>query len=477
MSALLTRRFAALTTVVALCVGCSIYTPPTEYEPRIELRESFLSTGNDAVDHWWEDFEDPELTHLIEATLSENLSLRMAWSRLNQMNAIARIAGAGRYPTVNLAVSSERQELGEAPVDPILGPGDDTIDTALATLSVRYQVDLWQKISHGHRAALLDLQTSRQDVEATALALSGAAGEIWYGIAADQATLELLESQLEVGQDFLDLVRLRFANGLASAVDVLQQQLQVEGTRNQIPTTTIRLNRQKHQMAILLGKEPRARTTLPSTTLPSLPPLPSTGVPLSVLRGRPDVRAAELQLQAADHRLAVAIADQYPSLSLTAAIGGQADSFSDVLDNWFTSLAGNLLSPVFAGGRLAAEADRNRAVVEEKFYAWEVSVLGACSEVEDALVAERGLTDTNRILQTQLELASANLDRSRALYVNGLTDYLTVLTALQSLQNLERQAITTQQELITNRMKLYVALGGTWTKTIQEPSPEVEELT
>jgi outer membrane protein TolC len=180
---------------------------------------------------------------------------------------------------------------------------------------------------------------------------------------------------------------------------------------------------------------------------------------------------------AADHRLAVAVADRYPSLSISATVGGQAERFSDVLDQWFTNLAGNLLAPVFAGGRLTAEADRNRAVVQERIYAWESALLGACTEVEDALVAERGLSETNRILDTQLELAGANLERSRALYVNGLTDYLTVLTALQALQNLQRQAITTQQELVSNRIRLYLALGGSWSRSLEEPVPRAEEQT
>jgi outer membrane protein TolC len=211
--------------------------------------------------------------------------------------------------------------------------------------------------------------------------------------------------------------------------------------------------------------------------LPVLPPLPASGVPLEALRARPDVRAAELQLTAADHRLAVAIADRYPSLSLSAAAGGQAESFSDVLDQWFLNLAANLLAPVFDGGRRAAEADRNRAVVEERFYAWESALLAACAEVEDGLVAERGLDQTNRILGTQLELAEASLERSRALYVNGLTDYLTVLTALQSLQNLQRQAISTRQELLANRISLHIALGGSWSGSLEPPTPRAEEQT
>ncbi|MCD4751133.1 MAG: efflux transporter outer membrane subunit [Thermoanaerobaculales bacterium] len=477
MNAILPPHFAAVVVAMILVAGCSVYSPRTEVEPRIELRDSFPDTGLQVPDRWWEDFSDPELTQVIEATLDNNLSLRMAWARLDQMQALTRIAGAGRYPNADLAIGAERQKLGGDQSASPSGPQDDTINTMFASLTVAYQLDLWKKISNTRKAAILDQQASRQDVEATALMLTGAAGELWYGIAAEQATLQLLDEQLEIGQSFLNLVQLRFANGLSSAVDVFQQRLQVETTRSQIPAATTRLATRTHQMAVLLGREPRARIPLPAAELPALPPLPATGVPLEVLRARPDVRATELQLMASDHRLAVAIADRYPTLSFSATLGGQAENFSDILDQWFLNLAGNLLAPIFDGGRRTAEADRNRAVVKERFYAWESAVLSACTEVEDALVSEHGLHERSRILATQLELAGVSLDRSRALYANGLTDYLTVLTSLQALQNLQRQAISTQQELLTNRIRLYLALGGSWSRSMEDPTAIAEEQT
>ena len=471
----LRQRFVAVTLAAMLLVGCSIYTPRTNFEPTVKLPDSFLDTGVEAPNRWWDDIDDPELARLIEATLGDSLSLRMAWARLDQMRAVARAVGAHRYPTADLAMVGERREVGGDRGPYPLGSQDGTVDTTLASLTVGYQVDLWKKISNRRKAALYDLKSSRQDVEATALALTGAAGELWYGIAADQATLRLLDEQLDVSQDFLDLVQLRFVNGLASAVEVYQQRLQVETTRNQMPVTNIRLATRKHQVAVLLGREPSAPIPLPAAVLPELPPLPATGIPLEVLRSRPDVRSAELQLIATDHRLSVAIADRYPSLSISATTGGQAESFADILDQWFFNLAANLFAPIFDGGRRAAEADRNRAVVEERFYAWESALLVACAEVEDALVTEHGINETNRILVTQLELAQTSLERSRALYANGLTDYLTVLTSLQALQELQRQSITTRQEHLSNRIRLYLALGGCWPRLLERHATLTEK--
>jgi NodT family efflux transporter outer membrane factor (OMF) lipoprotein len=452
--------------LLLLTGSCASYSPVTDVEPRVELPESFSEQGIEAEDRWWLQLEDTALGELVDTVLADSLTLRMAWSRLDQMRAVARMAGAGRYPSADLLVSGERQRLGGElpPTQP-----QSTVDTMLASVSVSYQVDLWQKIANSRRAELLALQASRQDLEATALAVTAAAAELWYSIAAEQATIALLEEQLAVGEAYLDLVQVRFANGLASAMDVYQQRLQVATTHGQIPVSETRLGRLRHQLALLQGRQPQARIALPNGRLPVLPELPATGVPATRLRRRPDVRASELRLIAADHRLAVAIADRLPSLSISAASGGQAASFSQVLDQWFVNLAASIFAPILDGGRRQAEVERKRAVVEERFYAWEADLLNACLEVEDALLQEQGLRERSEILANQVVLAEAALERSRALYVNGLTDYLNVLTSLQSLQSLQRAAISIRLELLNNRIRLYLALGGSWPASLQPP--------
>ncbi len=451
--------------------GCATYSPITEVEPRIELPVAFSESdsGLEMPERWWLAYDDPALGQVVEAALANNLSLLMAWARLDQMQAVARMAGAARYPGVDLALGGGYQRFGGDQPPPPLGPEGDSVDTVTATLTVGYQVDLWKKIANARRAELLGLRASRQDAEATALAISAAAVRLWYSITAQQATIALLRQQIAVGEEYLDLVKVRFANGLAAAMDVYRQELQVQGTASQLPSAETRLALLEHQLALLLGKPPQSEMTLPATPLPALPPLPATGLPVEVLRARPDVRAVELRLVAADHRLAVAIADRFPSLSLSLSAGSQAGSFAELLDSWFVNLASNLLAPLFDGGRRAAEVDRNRAVVRETFYAWQAALLAACHEVEDALAQERGLVEGAEILAHQLELASTTLDLARARYRNGLTDYLNVLTSLQALQSLERAQIATREDLLVNRITLHLALGGTWTESLTPP--------
>lgn len=462
--------------VLLISPGCTVHKPMTFVTPPEALPETF-SDGEPlpTVDHWWEALGDEDLDRLVEEALSENLTLRMAWARLDQARQLTKIAGAGRYPGLDASFSAQRQHYGGG-LPPTLPPTiPETLDTFSATLTLSYQVDLWKKISNSRKAAVLDFEAGRGDLEATALTVASGVAELWASLAAHQVALQLLEDQLEVGESFLKLVEARFGGGLSAAVDVYQQRLQVENTRGQIPQRRMEFELLQHQLALLLGRQPTAEVPLPGGELPLLIDLPPTGIPAEVLRNRPDVRAAELRLFAADHRVAVAVADRFPSIGISGTLGGQANEFSEVLDQWFTNLAGNLLGPVFDAGRRKAEAQRNRAVVRERFYQWEAVLLNAFAEVENALVMEKGLLETHRTTVRQVELARLTLDRSRALYVGGLTDYLTVLTSLQSLQNLQRTEIYTRKAIISNRIRLHLALGGAWPAELTEP--EHDDLT
>jgi NodT family efflux transporter outer membrane factor (OMF) lipoprotein len=456
--------------LMLLFPACAVHKPMTEVEPPEALPETF--SGGDQLppaDRWWEAFGDENLDRLVEEALAGNLTLNMAWARLDQARQLARIAGAGRYPGLDTAFSAQRQHYGGG-LPPTVPPSiPETLDTFSATLSLSYQVDLWKKISNSRKAAVLDFEAGRGDLEATALTIASAVAEIWASLAAQQAGLELLEEQLEVGESFLTLVEARFGGGLSSAVEVYQQRLQVEGTRGTVPEVRMQLQLLRHQLTLLLGRQPTADLPLPGGGLPLLTDLPPAGVPAEVLRNRPDVRAAELRLFAADHRVAVAVADRFPSISISATLGGQANEFNEVLDKWFTNLAGNLLGPVFDAGRRKAEAERNRAVVRERWYQWQTALLTAYTEVEDALVRDEGLRETHHTTVLQVELAQLSLDRSRALYAQGLTDYLTVLTSLQALQNLQRAEIGTRKAIISNRIRLHLALGGAWPAELVAP--------
>ena len=442
-------------------MGCVSHKPVAIDSGEV-IGETFGASGTTkAPDRWWEAFGDEELASLVEQGLAANLDMARAWARLDQAGALYRQTAAGKKPTVDLASSISRNE--------DLSNDGPSIKTQSLSLNVSYQLDLWGRISARTKAGDLDYQASREDVEATALTLGAQLTRTWFDLAENYKIRALIEQQVAVNEAYLSLVELRFSQGSASATEVLQQRQQLASRRNSMPQIESAIARLEHQLAVLLGEAPDREVVAVQPQLPELPAQPVTGIPADVLARRPDVKAAEYRLLAADQRLLAARLERYPRIDLAAAISGNGEDLSAVFDSWFLNLTSNIISPLFDGGTRKAEVARNQAVVEEQFAAWKSTVLEAVREVEDALVQEQALIATVSGLEEQVRLAEQTLESARKNYVNGITDYLNVLTSLQNLQNLQVSEIQERNNLLANRVGLYLALGGSWTDHLQHP--------
>jgi NodT family efflux transporter outer membrane factor (OMF) lipoprotein len=450
-----------------LLAGCSPFAPGARTLPGKDLPDTYaLYTGEqDPERRWWEDFEDPELSLLIESALLDNFSIQEAWARLNQARALAVQAGAGKVPDLNVegnllfgrqkangAVESRRLE-----------------NAALGVVS-SYELDLWGRVEAGRQAADLASSASREDVGTAAVTLSAEVANRWIGVISQRAQKKLIEEQIRINKTLLELVTLRFKTAIVSALDVYQQKQIVENLQAEIPLVEEQEQLLLHQLAVLLGKPPRTPLAIAAEALPKLPPLPPSGLPADLLAARPDVRAAGMRLAAADWQVAEARAARLPALSLTGrARYGEGDL--DVLfDNWLLSLAANLTAPVLDGGRRAAEVDRTVSLADERLAAYRRTVLTAVKEVEDALVSESKQQAHIDGLQQVIDTARQALEEAGNRYRNGLNDYLPVLTQLLSVQGLERDLIRRKAELLATRVSLYRALGGVWTGNL--PAPE-----
>jgi outer membrane protein, multidrug efflux system len=323
---------------------------------------------------------------------------------------------------------------------------------------------VWKKAGSRAAGAMLDAEAARADLEAIAVSLVAEVTETWFELLSQRAQRELLERQIEINETFLELIQLRFRQGLASSLDIYQQRQQVVATRAQLPLVDAAIELLHHRLAVLVGDAPQtgAGPDAGRRALPELPPMPGTGVPADLLDRRPDVRAARLRAEAADHRVAVAVADRLPSLSLTGSLSTQSNTIGDLFRTPLWSLAGNLLGPLFDGGRRAAEVDRNRAVVDERLMSYGQALLVAMLEVDGALAQERQQILYITELEEQRELAEDTLRTARDRYREGLSDFLPVLTALQSLQRVELTLIQARRQALSFRVQLCRALGGSW---------------
>lgn len=444
--------------ILALLFTASCATPRPEDAVPFQTPPAFSVAGESALpDAWWTSFDDPALNDWITRSLSNNLSLRATWDRLAQAEATARKQGAAIYPSLDAVASASRIERDE---------GDK--DEFSAGLVASYELDLWGRVRSTRDAARLDVSATREQLRAAAITLSAEIANAWFQRAEQRGQIAQLERQLATNEKILALLQQRFRTGQSSAIDVLQQEQLVEARRGDLATAHARLSVLEHQLAILSGQPAGAPIPAPAEN-PVWPAAPDPGIPADLLQRRPDVLRAYHQVLAADERAAAALADRFPRLSISARYTSIEESASDLFSNWITTLAANLVAPVIDGGSRRAESARARAALSEAINNYGQIVLTALGEVENALVQEQRQHELVASLARQLDLATRVSERTRDRYLSGAEDFLRILTADLSQQNLERNLLTAERQLREFRVALCRALSGGF--ELERPEP------
>ena len=505
----LKRGFAAGLTVLALTglSGCVTFPPPERGADDLVLSEGFEIYGpvRETPERWWESLGSPELNALVEMSLAGNLDLQQAVARIEQAIAIAQQNRAELLPQLAFSTEAEsritHQDSGFGGVSgpsttqrlealsALLNPAtagtlagaesrvraaetlltdapnnEQSINTESYSigLTTSYEADLWGKLRSATRAAQLDAAASQDDLYAAMQTVVGQVVLTWLDLLQLRQTIRVTQEQLDTNRTTLELIELRFRKGLATVLDVYQQRQAVAQTEAVLPPLEAQYDVLHHELAVLLGKAPRTELALGADEFPEPGPLPDYGLPADLLAMRPDVRIAGLQLQAADWRVSAARADRLPALRLSAGFNFNGDEFDMIFDNWLTTLTASLTGPIFDGGRRRAEVDRTRAVALERLNAYQLAVLRAIAEVENALVQIDRQQAYIVALRRQYEAAENSHREALNRYQKGLNEYLPVLTALTNAQNLERSVIEAEHDLLVYRVQLHLALGGGW---------------
>jgi multidrug efflux system outer membrane protein len=445
---------------VWILFSCSPFKPAVMPDAAGEIPDAYaLYEGEaDYASPWWESMGSAELNRLISAALSDNFTLKEAWFRLQQARSLAVQAGAERYPDLS---ASGAIELDRRRTENTFGSSIGEENYALGLVS-NYELDLWGRIRSQQRAALLTVDATQADLQTASITLAAEVADRWVRILAQQRQKQLLEKQLANNLIFLELIELRFRKAMVSALDVYQQKQVVENVRAQIPLVEAETQLLIHELAVLLGRPPRADLGLKQMNMPAVGQLPALGLPADLLANRPDVRAAGMRLKAAEWQVAAARANRLPAIRLTAGAQYGRSELDLLFNTWLLSLAANLTAPIFDGGRRAAEVDRTQALADENLWTYRQAVLTAIKEVEDALESETSQLEHIQRLIAVKDAAQKGLQEAIGRYRSGLSDYLPVLTQLLVVQDLERDLISQQALLILYRIGLYRALGGDW---------------
>ncbi|MDF7801625.1 efflux transporter outer membrane subunit [Pontiellaceae bacterium B1224] len=456
-------QICLITTTTALLFSCAIYAPE-ERDLNQSLPPKFTLYSDDpynTTNRWWSTFQSLELDGLINEALTNSPTIQKAWAKLAQADAVYAQTRSSLFPTIGYA--------GSAGATWTQG-SSSPVESYNIGLDAAYEVDLWGRIQSENQAAALDREATREQLNTAAITLSARVAQAWTALLAQRLQTEVILLQLEANQTSLELIELRFKTAISTALDVFQQRQTVAGTESLIPLAERNEALQQNELAVLLGLADFQSLEVTQKKLPTIGKLPALGIPAEVLANRPDVRTAGLNLYAADWQVSAARADRLPALRLTGSLDYSSDDIGDLFDDWAANLAASLTGPIFDGGRRKAEVARQRAIADERLATYRETVLNAIKEVENALTSEQKQHQYIDRLDARLTAAKRSYEESVNRYRNGLVEYTTVLIQLNTLQGLERDRVEAQFNLLSYRIDLYKALGGSWPNELSAPS-------
>jgi len=443
---------------------------------------------NGPISGWWTQLGDAQLDNLIARALAANLDLDTAASRVRQARLQEISAGAAYWPTIKVSGAAQRTRLSENSVS-LGGLGGLTGGTAGASGSASgsalgfglpgselnmfqigfdasWQLDFFGRTRRSVDAADADAAAAIWDLRDTQVSIAAEVAGTYLGMRFTEERIRIAQSDLSRLQQMLHLLEVRASGGLASQLDVRQQQMEVAATSARLPLLESQARLQLHALAVLLGEAPEGFTVDASSmaTRPSIPADILPGVPSELLRRRPDIRRAERQMAAATARTGVAVADLYPQFSLSASPSLSSSTLSKLLTggSFGYSVGPTVVWPLFNAGRTRASVNIANETERQALTAYRKSVLTALKEVEDALTRTAADQARQARLEQAAEFAEAAERLSREQYQGGLVDFSRVLSAqgmrLTADEDVAQGRATIAQDWVT----LYKALGGGW---------------
>lgn len=425
---------------------------------------------------WWESFDDPSLSEAIQRGLSANPDLGALAALTRQQQALASQGLAALLPDLSFDVQGQL-----APYDSLgfgfgfssgaLNPDPpDVYGTGSAKLNATLLVDLWGRSLSGWRASRLDALAAAGDADATALQMSTLIAGAWLDVATAARQVALVEEQAQVASGLLEVVRLRYQGGAASALDVLQQEQSVAALQAQLPVTRAQHQTARQRLAVLLGMDPTGALPPGAQALPELPAAPAVGAPSDLVQARPDVRAAMTRAEAAGVRRSAALRGLLPTLALSGSAGWQATWIEDWTDQETWTAGASLSVPLFNGGSTHAAIRAGSAGRDAALRNLESTLRSAVQEVEAALVTEAAQQERLLAAGRQRERAEAAWSVAHDGYGAGTVDYLQAQSALVTLLSARLTELSAHRDLLSARLQLHLALGGTWTRDLSSIS-------
>lgn len=428
--------------------------------PDLHLPERLDSTATDTMSiadfRWWEIYTDTTLQTLIRQTLEHNKDMLTAAARLKEMAAQKRIAYANLFPEVKgqLYTDKEAENYG--------GDSYESVPEYSAKFIASWELDLWGNLRWAKDRSMAQFLQAVENQRALRMTLVAQVAQAYFELVALDNELAIVKQTLRARQESVHLAELRFNGGLTSETAYQQAQVELARTATLVPDLERAIALKENDISFLAGRYP---STVERSHHPQDIRLPETlpaGLPSSLLERRPDVRAAEEALIAANAEVGIAYTNLFPRITLTTHYGLESEEFRDFLHSPYHFLSANLLTPLFAMGKNRAALKAKKAACEQAAYQYEKAVLSAFKDARNAIVEFNKIQD---IYDAQLELEQAarkSIDLTRTQYLNGYISYLDMLDAQRTYLDAQIALSNAVRDKQIALVQLYKALGGGW---------------
>jgi multidrug efflux system outer membrane protein len=463
---------AAAITAVACGNGCTVgpkYQRATAPVPaKWDMAEPWReSAPKDALPkgEWWSIFHDDDLKALEKDALAANETVKIAAAHLVQARAAAAIQIAYLYPAFSTALGLQRQRLsGNRPAF-----GQTTSQSPLTQnnftlpFTVGYEVDLFGRRRRSIEAAQASYQASAADLENVRLVITAELAGDYFTLRQLDTELGILNRTVDTLKRGLELVDSRHKGGLASGLDVAEEETLLNTTRTQATLLLQQRKQFEDAISVLVGR-PAPDFHIANKELNAEPPAIDAGLPSDLLERRPDIAEAERNMAVSNAQIGIAKAAYYPSLNLFGQGGWQAADVAKLANvaSTFWAVGANVAESIFTGGARRAQVQFARAGYDASVASYRQTVLGAFQEVQDDVNGLGVLDEARQSQQKAVDAARRTLDISTDRYAGGLVSYLDVVTAQQNLLASEREIAVIQGQRLVASVLLVKALGGGW---------------
>jgi NodT family efflux transporter outer membrane factor (OMF) lipoprotein len=458
------QAFAAVCILLPLLLSGCASVGPDYQEPEVDVESAWLDIEEPKISgdvpedpQWWSSsFRDPDLDHLIETALAQNLTVRSAGLRVLQSQQQLAIAIGNQFPQQQQATGSASRQKASG----------TTFNNYSLGFNLAWEIDFWGRFRRQVESASAELDASVADYDGVVLSMVSQVAQNYILIRTYQERIEAILENVRLQEQSLQIARVKFDSGAVSELDVDQAESLLNNTRATVYSLQTSLQQFKNALAILLGKPPHDLTHLftAGVDIPTAPADVALGMPQDLLRRRPDVRSAERGLAAQSAQIGYAVSDLYPHFTIGGSIGTTALSTSDLFekDSNTWSLFGLFEWDLFNYGRLKSNIRLQDARFQQLLVDYQNTVLVAQGDVENTIVAYLKSHEQLDAYRIAADASQRAVNVVTVQYQEGAITFNTLITTLAANTQQQDLLSSTQGNVANSLVQVYKALGGGW---------------